>query len=444
MNRKSWLGTIPWAVLLMAVACSGAGSGPGTGNGGGFGSGAGSSGDTSSGSASSGAGSGISSGVGSTGATSGVGSTGAASGATSGAGGTGATSGAGGTGATSGAGGTGASAGASSGSSSSGAVVSNARHGKSAGCGTAPVGAVSTGFTNHKLMIATCSGCTAKMGNCPADCIAPEFAMGGVAYKANAGEDYNNRDFSIELPANYNPGTAYPVFYGGGGCGGSPPQNGDGFGVGETGTIKVGLQYVNGCFADGGTSCAGSVANEPLCVNGPELPYFQAASKWVESNFCVDLGNVFIGGYSSGGWEAFTLGCGAADLVRGFVSDEGGKREHRPPCKGPVAALMVAGLADTTNPIGPLAAIDTNLDSFGSGPGKDEVLMRNGCTGTATAPYDPAFPACVKYTGCPAAYPVVWCPLPGAGHNNSSYMGVNYSGASGPMWKFLSTLPPAP
>jgi len=26
----------------------------------------------------------------------------------------------------------------------------------------------------------------------------------------------------------------------------------------------------------------------------------------------------------------------------------------------------------------------------------------------------------ILYTGCPAAYPVVWCALPGVGHNSSS------------------------
>jgi poly(3-hydroxybutyrate) depolymerase len=267
-----------------------------------------------------------------------------------------------------------------------------------------------------------------------------------VAAKTNAGEDFTKRDYSIELPANYDPTTPYPVFYGGGGCGGNPPQMGDGFGVGETGAIKVGLSYVSTCFADGGTSCAGSVANEPLCVNGPELPYFRAVVAQVESQFCVDLGNEFVGGYSSGGWEAMTLGCGAANILRGFVSDEGGKREHRPPCTGPIAALMVAGEADAVNPIGPLATIDTNLDSFGSAPERDELLVRNGCVGTATTMYDPKYPDCVKYTGCPAAYPVVWCPLPGAGHNNSSDGNVNYSSGNVPgdplMWKFLSTLPP--
>jgi hypothetical protein len=45
----------------------------------------------------------------------------------------------------------------------------------------------------------------------------------------------------------------------------------------------------------------------------------------------------------------------------------------------------------------------------------------------------------MKYTGCPAAFPVVWCGLEGVGHNNSTYNGVNYS--PGGMWKFLSALP---
>jgi type 1 glutamine amidotransferase len=56
-----------------------------------------------------------------------------------------------------------------------------------------------------------------------------------------------------------------------------------------------------------------------------------------------------------------------------------------------------------------------------------------------TAPWDAAYPACVKYTSCPAAFPVVWCALEGVGHNNSTYMNVNYS--PGGMWKFLSALP---
>jgi polyhydroxybutyrate depolymerase len=325
----------------------------------------------------------------------------------------------------------------------------------SKGCGSAPVGANSGGYTDHIINIPACPGTCVPDGGAPPagtpsypDCIDPCFAPGGPSYKENAGESALKRDYTIELPANYNPATPYPLFLGGGGCGGNPPQNGNGFGVDATGAITIGLQYVNGCFADGGSACSGAQNLEPSCVRGPELPYIRAILAEVEAGFCVDLGNEFIGGYSSGGWEAFTSGCGAADLLRGFVSEEGGWRVHQPACTGPIAALMVAGEADTTNPIGPLPMINTDLDSFGSAPGRDEVLTRNGCVGTATTTYDPAYPACVKYTGCPAAYPVVWCPLPGAGHNDSSAGGVNYSPGSVKgdplMWKFLSTLPAAP
>jgi poly(3-hydroxybutyrate) depolymerase len=256
------------------------------------------------------------------------------------------------------------------------------------------------------------------------------------AKSATNGENYTLRDFSIELPANYQPQTAYPVFYGGGGCGGQPPQNGDGFGIGETGAIKVGLQYVNTCFADGGSSCAagGPIAN---CTNGPEVPYIRAVTKWIEDNFCVNIGQEFIGGTSSGGWEAMTLGCGAANLLRGFVSVDGGKREHRWACTGPVAALMVTDSGDGPNPVGPLPTLDTNLDSYGSAPERDELLTRNGCVGTATAVWNPAYPLCQYYTGCPAAYPVVWCEL-GGGHQNTKAGTTDYTNA---MWPFLSTLP---
>jgi hypothetical protein len=47
---------------------------------------------------------------------------------------------------------------------------------------------------------------------------------------------------------------------------------------------------------------------------------------------------------------------------------------------------------------------------------------------------------CVKYTGCPAAYPVVWCALSGAncGHQCDNTGGVNYKNG---IWKFWMSLP---
>ena len=195
-------------------------------------------------------------------------------------------------------------------------------------------------------------------------------------------------------------------------------------------------------------------------MNTPEVPYFYAILADVEAKYCIDKSKVYVGGYSSGGWETYTLGCAAADVIRGIVTVNGGLRNHRPTCTAPIPALMVAGAADSDNPIGPLVmdmayapsnmsvtdvnAAITSLDSNGSAPARDAILARNGCTGTATAVYDAAFPLCVKYTGCPANAPVVWCPVTGAGHQNLTYQNATYypsTGANSLQWKFLTTLP---
>jgi hypothetical protein len=281
------------------------------------------------------------------------------------------------------------------------------------------------------------------MGNCPRDCIAPEFAPGGASVVG--GQDFTKRSFSLRLPTGYQPNTAYPLFLGGSGCGGgasgyAPP--------GATGGITVNLAILTGnhtdgtCFADGGIACAGTAPNIPLCVNSPEMPYVRGILNYVETHLCVDLDKEFIGGESSGAWESITLGCGDADQFRGFISIAGGKREHRWPCTGPIAAIMIANSGNTGNPIGPLPQINTpSLDSFGSAPERDELLVRNGCKGTDNVAYDAPYTLCRKYTGCPAAYPVVWCVLPSAGEVNTMGGGVDYANA---IWPFFQSLPTPP
>jgi hypothetical protein len=117
---------------------------------------------------------------------------------------------------------------------------------------------------------------------------------------------------------------------------------------------------------------------------------------------------------------------------------------------------MVEGLQDTANPIGPIEPPKSNLDSGGSAPARDEILKRNGCvpqdfTFTYTAdntkeakagnaphtPWDAAFPSCYQYTGCPTAYPVVWCALDG-GHEVDKENNIDYKLA---MMKFFNALP---
>jgi hypothetical protein len=359
----------------------------------------------------------------------------------------------GGGGAGSGSGGAGAGAGGTTAGTSAGGNDGGAggMHGagrtgmKSAGCGKTPAGANSTEYTNHRFPLQPCAACTVP--DCPKDCIAPPFAPGGRnAQKSANGETFVDRDFAIRLPDNYDPNHAYPVFYGGSGCGTSavPPIHGPGFEVpGEGVAIRVGLQQVVSdpfsCFADGAIRCSPNIANVADCKNGPEIPYFRAVQKWVEDNTCVDLGMEFVGGSSSGAWEALLAGCASADTVRGTFSVAGGLRENRWACNGPSAAFMIVSTPDQANPVGPLPQIFTAEDTFGSAPARDELLARNGCVGTATAPYDAKYPDCVKYTGCPAAYPVVWCELPNGNHTQTNYENVNYANAIVP---FLLGLPP--
>jgi poly(3-hydroxybutyrate) depolymerase len=381
-------------------------------------------------------------------------------------GGAGATAGAGG-GAAGAAGGTagaaGGAAGAAGGATGAGgsmALTKTLPSGKSSGCGmAAPAGDGSGGFKVHNLTVPACGN-----GPITPKCVAPMFAPGGALEQKSGAYSFVARNYAVQLPTNYDDTKAYRLMIGGGGCGGGPTESGGGFnaGQGPADAIRIGLSYTLMCFADGGNSCSGTSANQPECVNTPEVPYFYAVLADVESKYCVEKSQVYLGGYSSGGWETYTMGCAAADVLAGIIPINGGLRHHRPSCTGPIAALMVAGAADPDNPIGPLVmdmpytpsnltamAVNTaitSLDSNGSAPARDEILARNGCVGTATAPYDMAgYPLCMKYTGCPANAPVVWCPVTGAGHQNLSYMGVTYypsMGANSLQWNFLTKLMP--
>jgi poly(3-hydroxybutyrate) depolymerase len=307
----------------------------------------------------------------------------------------------------------------------------NTRVGMSAGCNKLPPGMDSDSkYVLHEVHI---------------NGLDPVYLTGGKYAQADGKYDLTFRPYGVRLPTNYDSTKKYAVTFGGGGCGGSATgyagNPGGGLQIAPNGTtIQVGLSYIAGCFNDGGPS----IGNR---TDSPEEPYFRAVWAEIAANYCVDLSQVFVSGYSSGAWEAYTLGCAASDIIRGISTDEGGLRTMHPTCKAPAAAVLVAGTADTENPIGPLDPVADKgtvdrLGSLGSAPGRDEILARNGCTGTATMPYeDPKFGQCQRYTGCPAAYPVLWCALPGVGHNNSTYMGQNYTDSNGVMWNVLGKLP---
>lgn len=390
--------------LLPAVACSDPGVTPGASAGGMTG-------------AAGAVGGGVAGNSGAAGGSSGVaGSAGAAGTNATGTGGTAGAAGAG-SGGTVGAGGTGGaagvagSAGAGAGQAGSGGTgqvgIPNVPRGKSAGCDKpAPNGDNPDGFTKHDIEVTG---------------VDPKFIADHPSNPGNnGGYTYTKRNYYVRLPADYDASKPYAVTFGGGGCGNTGGDSGKGGGQQASGiaAIKIGLSYVysgGACFEDG-------------YANTPEVPYFDAVMADISAKYCINLEKVFVGGYSSGAWEAVTLGLARGGVIRGIATGAGGLRKDRPMPSGiPMAAILLTGQGDNTNPIdGPT----------GSALARDQILLTNKCVGTATMPFA-ADGDCVQYTGCPAAFPVVWC-TPGGGHTGGSN---EHWAAVGAFW---DALPPVP
>jgi poly(3-hydroxybutyrate) depolymerase len=279
------------------------------------------------------------------------------------------------------------------------------------GAGAAGSGAAGTSAGKGPTGMSEGCGSALPAGETPGKYVHHSIVVTGVdpAVKpATSGGSWTNRDYYLDLPAGYDPSIPYPVLFGGGGCGGALVTNGNGaFAVlpaNNTRAIQIGLSYVwpqggGACFYDGG-------------ANTPDLPYFDAILKEVETKFCVDKGKVFVGGYSSGAWETYTLGLARGGVVRGISPAAGGLRMNRPPgSQIGIAALLLTGGIDMTNPAtGP----------SGSDAAMNLILQINGCKGTDTVPWETACAgcACNRYTGCPAAYPVVRCRPPNQAHTD--------------------------
>jgi hypothetical protein len=360
-------------------------------------------------------------------------------------------------------------AGAEDGGADAGGDAGMAPANHSVGCGMAPSSTdSSTKFVQHVLVL-------------PDGSVDPAFVS---KFPVNNGDQFNwtRRNYYVRLPMNYDLNKAYPVDMEGTGCAGGETTGSSGeyalpATLHQAEAIQIGLSYVTSTKAE--PSCVEFADDFP---NSPEPAYLHAVIADIQSRYCVDTNRIFINGYETGAAESELAGCTNADEIRAFgVQIGGGLHLNRPSCKQrPVAAMFVVGLLDLGEPIGPLAMPQN--DTFGSVTERDELLHRNGCVApdfeiVDTCPHatmlanggfalpcapgvsdgdtygnvphqiwDPAFPKCMTYTGCPAKYPVVWCPLL-VNHGN----GPNPMGPDGGMiienyrrtglWKFFSTLP---
>jgi poly(3-hydroxybutyrate) depolymerase len=404
MRRGSCLSLLAAGALLTVASCGGSSGDPVTGTAGSNGgqgtagnTGAGTAGANSSGSAGDiGGGSAGDQGTGSAGATQ-TGSAGATQTGTAGATQTG-SAGATQTGTAGADGGTTTGTGGSS--------TAGLASGMSAGCGQAPPTSDKSGsYVKHMIAVT---------------------GIASTVKPATAGGSWTNRTYYLDLPGGYDGTKPFPVIFGGGGCGGDLSNgNNGGFGVlsnGNTSAIQIGLSYV---WPQGGGACFDDDG-----ADTPDLPYFDAIMKEIEANYCIDKSKVFVGGYSSGGWEAYLLGLArGGSVVRGISTAAGGLRMNRPTPSGlPITALLLTGASDTTNPAtGPT----------GSDLAVSLILQTNKCQGTATMPWATSCPSCGcnVYTGCPADAQVVRCRSTLNGHTDG---GGDFKTA---IWKTWMALP---
>jgi predicted esterase len=216
-----------------------------------------------------------------------------------------------------------------------------------------------------------------------------------------------SRAYSVRLPSSYDPSRAYPVIVLLHGCGSGtnnvPMEN-------ATGTNAI---LVRGTGSASGTCWDTS-------ATGPDVAFVDAMIADVKARFCADEGRFFVVGYSSGSWLVNQLTCIRANVLRGGATVTGGEAASAK-CGGPVARMFVHDMDDTDNVIS------------GSEKARDRQLTQNGCDKSlAPVPQDPS--PCVRYPGCPAAYPVVWCPTSGQKHNRQD------SWVPAAFWNFFKAL----
>ena len=200
----------------------------------------------------------------------------------------------------------------------------------------------------------------------------------------------SSRTTAVRLPTGYDPNRAYPVIVLLHGCGGGtnnvPMEN-------ATGSNAI---LVRGTGSASGT-CWSTTAS------GADVAFVDAMVADVKARFCADEGRFFTVGYSSGSWLINQLTCIRASVLRGAATVTGGEAASGN-CGGPVARIFVHDKDDTDNVIS------------GSERARDRQLTQNGCDKSmAAVATDPS--PCVRYPGCPAAYPVVWCATSGQRHN---------------------------
>lgn len=264
-------------------------------------------------------------------------------------------------------------------------------------------------------------------------------------------DNARDRIYYVRLPPSYDPNRAYPTIYLGQGC--NPPQDllstrsvypmetvtdPDAILIEMQQGLYNKAEYSDATCTDPSNFDGGSTDLCHYCFDdgagsttpdSVEYGYFDLLHKAIENDFCVDTDRQFYAGYSSGGWMAHELGCQFPDVLRAQGSVSGGLPPVINSCvkqcvDHPIAAFLIHDATDMSN------------SYAGSVQALQRLLAANNCRGgltMATAPNEPyeikgvpknANFSCVRYTGCPSDYPIVFCTSRGRNHDSQASVAV--------------------
>jgi hypothetical protein len=222
-----------------------------------------------------------------------------------------------------------------------------------------------------------------------------------------------DRGYSVWLPAGYDPAVAHRTVF-------VAPTNTLFPLEGDPEAIYVGLEPP---FGD-------------TSARSPDWEYFARVAAEVEQSYSVDPGDEIVVGTGSGGALARMLGCtfskadagrplGPQLALRAQFLVAGLLPEGLPACAGPIASLWLHDTSDGNPP----------TDTFAS---LERVLAQDQCDGNATEDWPVQQledGGCDRYTGCPAASPVVFCATTWRGRQ------MDYTAITGPLFtRFLGAL----
>lgn len=155
---------------------------------------------------------------------------------------------------------------------------------------------------------------------------------------------------------------------------------------------------------------------EPSATN-PDIAFVEALVDAIDAKVKIDRTHVFGVGYSSGGYFINQVSCRKNGFFRGIVVHAGGAPNEP---EDPEAGVWPSGYVKCKDqlpaPEGGVATMAVHGENDAPEGGEFVAIYwaaLNGCKEERT----PTTPSpCVKFEGCPADKPVVWCLIPGMGH----------------------------